>query len=32
VRRIILRPSYVWGKGNKSIEKVIAKVKSGRFR
>jgi nucleoside-diphosphate-sugar epimerase len=32
VRRIILRPPYVWGKGNKSIEKVIAKVKSGRFR
>ncbi len=29
---IILRPSYIWGKGNKGIENVIAKIKSGRFR
>lgn len=32
VQCIILRPSYIWGEGNKGIESVIAKIKSGRFR
>jgi nucleoside-diphosphate-sugar epimerase len=29
---VILRPPYIWGEGNKGIENVIAKIRSGRFR
>lgn len=32
VHCVILRPPYIWGEGNKGIENVIAKIRSGRFR
>ena len=32
VHCVILRPPYIWGEGNKGIENVIAKIRSGHFR
>ncbi len=32
VHCVILRPPYIWGEGNKGIENMIAKIRSGRFR
>lgn len=29
--RIILRPSYIWGKGGTQLDQVIAKVRAGQF-
>lgn len=31
VHRVILRPPYIWGDGDKQLDKVIGKVKAGQF-